>query len=336
MRKFLGTLAILVVAFSLTGCAAVLEKYYTPVDPESTEEVVVKIPSGSTTTSIGEILYENGLIQNVNAFKAKVRLMEMDGKMQAGDYKLSPSMDVESIVKKITSGDVFVETFTVTIPEGYEVRQIVDRLESMGAINREVFLNLLLEYPFEYGFLDGVDRSNRLEGFLFPDTYEFKSGVDELTIITRMLDRFDRVFEDAYYEQSQVLGMSIEEVVTLASLIEREAMLEEEFKLVSSVFHNRLERGQKLESCATVQYILQERKPVLSFADTEIESPFNTYLIAGLPPAPIASPGKLALEAALYPEETNYLFFVTKESNDGSHYFNETYDQHLRDAAKGD
>lgn len=336
MRKFLGTLAILVVAFSLTGCAAILEKYYTPVDPSSNEEIVVKIPSGSTTTSIGETLYDNGLIQNVNAFKAKVKLMEVDGKMQAGDYKLSPSMDMETIISKIVSGDIYEETFIVTIPEGYEVRQIVDRLESMGVIDRDVFLDILINHPFDYVFLENVDRSNRLEGFLFPDTYEFKSDANELTIITKMLDRFDSVFADVYYEQSESLGMSVEEVISLASIIEREAMVEEEFKLVSSVFHNRLESGQKLESCATVQYVLQERKPVLSFADTEIDSPFNTYITVGLPPAPIASPGKLAIEAALYPEQTNYLFFVTKETNDGSHYFNETYQEHLRDAAKGD
>jgi UPF0755 protein len=327
-------MAILVVAFSLSGCAAVLEKYFTPVDPESTEELVVEIPSGSTTTTIGTVLFDEGLIQNVNAFKAKVRLMEVDGKMMAGTYKLSPSMDVETIVEKLVSGETYVETFKITIPEGYEVRQIVDLLASKNQIDPDAFIEVLKTHPFDYKFLEGVDRSNLLEGFLFPDTYEFKKGATEVEIVTRMLNRFDSVFQEAYYVRSEELNMTVEELVTLASIVEREAMVDSEFKLVSSVFHNRIKKEWLLESCATVQYVLQERKPVLSIADTEIESPYNTYLNVGLPPAPIASPGKRALEAALYPEETSYLFFVTKETNDGSHYFNETYEEHLRDARR--
>ena len=150
-----------------------------------------------------------------------------------------------------------------------------------------------------------------------------------------MLSRFDEVFEASYYARAEELDMSIDEVVTLASIIEREARVKEEFPIVSSVFHNRLKVNMLLQSCATVQFILQERKPVLSFDDIAIISPYNTYMNTGLTPSPIASPGALAIESALYPEETKYLFFVTKETNDGSHYFNETLEGHNRDVKRG-
>lgn len=329
-------LMVLILTLTLfSGCATILEKYYTPVDPDQTEEVLFTVPSGATTSSIANALYEETLIQNVNAFKAKVKMMEVDGMMKAGDYKLSQSMDVETIINKIVDGDTFVETVTFTIPEGYEVRQIVDKLEAEGLIDREIFLDLLANEPFDFKFLEGVDRQYLLEGYLFPDTYTLKASANEYDIIYKMLSRFDEIFDEAYYARAEELNMTIDQVVTLASIIEREARVKEEFPVVSSVFHNRLQVNMLLQSCATVQFILQERKPVLSFDDIAIVSPYNTYINTGLTPSPIASPGALALESALYPDETKYLFFVTKETNDGSHYFNETLEGHNRDVKRG-
>lgn len=328
------TVLLLILIFA-SGCSAILERYYTPVDPDQTEEVLFTVPSGATTSSIANALYENKLIQNVNAFKAKVKMMEVDGKMKAGDYKLSQSMDVKAIINKIVSGETYVETITFTIPEGYEVRQIVDKLEAEGLINRDVFLDILANEPFDFKFLEGVDRQFLLEGYLFPDTYTLKASADEYAIIYKMLKRFDEIFEASYYDRAEELGMSIDQVITLASIIEREARVKEEFPVVSSVFHNRLKINMLLQSCATVQFILQERKPVLSYDDIAIKSPYNTYLNAGLTPSPIASPGALAIKSALYPDDTKYLYFVTKETNDGSHYFNETLEGHNRDVKRG-
>lgn len=327
-------LLVLIMAFG-TGCAEILEKYNTPVDPESTESIMVTVPSGATTTSIANLLLENGLIQNANAFKAKAKQLGVDGQMKAGDYKVSKAQSAEEIITMLVNGDVYIETATFTIPEGFEVRQIVDLLEKEGLINREKFLDALQNASFDYAFLDGVDRSYLLEGYLFPDTYTIKVGTDEVGIINKMLARFDEIFIDDYYKRAEELGMTVDEVVTLASIIEREAKLEEEFPIVSSVFHNRIEIDMLLQSCATVQYILKERKDVLLYSDIEIDSPYNTYIYSGLTPSPIASPGELALKSALYPADTNYLFFVTTEKNDGSHYFNETLEGHNRDIKKG-
>ncbi|MDH8677092.1 endolytic transglycosylase MltG [Fusibacter bizertensis] len=333
--KKLALLLLLVLTLShVSGCAGVLEKYNSPVDPEDTATVMYTVPSGATTTSIGKALAEIELIQNANAFKAKAKQMEVDGQMKAGDYMLSKSMSTEEIITKLVNGDIYVEIETFTIPEGYEVRQIVDKLEAGGFIDREKFLDVLQNTEFDYAFLEGVDRSYLLEGYLFPDTYTLKAGATEVQIVDRMLERFDEIFTDEYYERAKELDMTVDQVITLASVIEREARVEEEFPIVSSVFHNRIDIGMMLQSCATVQFILKERKDVLSFDDIAIDSPYNTYINAGLTPSPIASPGELAIHSALYPADTNYLYFVTKETNDGSHYFNETLEGHNRDAAR--
>ncbi len=335
MKKIILVLILMVTLSLMSGCASVLEKYNGPVDESDTSTFVVTVTPGSSTTGIANLLYEEGLIQNVNAFKAKVKLLEVDGQMKAGDYMLSPSMSAETIINKLVDGEIFVETNKFTIPEGYEIRQIVDKLVEQGIVDRDVFMDVLENHPFDYAFLEGVDRSKKLEGYLFPDTYEVLKSADEVAIVDRMLKRFGEVFKPEYYDRATELGMTVDEVVTLASIIEREARVAEEFEIVSSVFHNRMEIGMALQSCATVQYILQERKPVLSYADTEIEDPYNTYINAGLTPSPIASPGELAIKSALYPAETNYLYFVTTEKNDGTHYFNETLAGHNRDAKKG-
>ncbi len=334
MKKLSLILLMMLLISLITGCASILEKYNSPVDPADTSTVIYTVPSGATTTSIGKELAELGIIQNANAFKAKAKQMEVDGQMKAGDYMLSKSMSVEEIITKLVNGDVYIETFTFTIPEGYEVRQIVDKLESEGLINREKFLDALQNAPFDYAFLEGVDRSYLLEGYLFPDTYTLKTGATEIQIIDRMLERFNEIFTDEYYARAKELDMTVDQVVTLASIIEREAKVEEEFPIVSSVFHNRIDIGMMLQSCATVQFVLKERKDVLSFDDIAIDSPYNTYINAGLTPSPIASPGELAIHSALYPADTNYLYFVTKETNDGSHYFNETLEGHNRDAKR--
>jgi UPF0755 protein len=335
MKRVLLVMTLMVALSLMSGCAGVLEKYNGPVDESDTSTFVVTVAPGSSTTGIANLLLEEGLIQNVNAFKARVKLLEVDGKMKAGDYMLSPSMSSDAIIEKLVDGKVYVETNKFTIPEGFEIRQIVDKLAEQGIVDRDVFLDVLENHPFDYAFLEGVDRSKRLEGYLFPDTYEVLKSADEVAIVNKMLKRFGDVFKPEYYARAEELGMTIDEVVTLASIIEREARVAEEFEIVSSVFHNRMEIGMALQSCATVQYILQERKPVLSYADTEIKDPYNTYINSGLTPSPIASPGELAIKSALYPAETNYLFFVTTEKNDGTHYFNETLAGHNRDAKKG-
>lgn len=319
----------------LSGCD--VAEYQGPVDPMSTENIVFSVPSGATTKSIAADLAAAGLVQNDWSFVQTVKQAGLDGKLQAGNYQLSPAMDQIEIASVIASGKTYVETFKFVIPEGYEFHMIATKLEEEGLIDRATFEDLAQNHPFEYRFLEG-DRvyDYRLEGFLFPATYELPVGSDELAILKAMLNKFDRVFTEEMYQQAESLGMSVNDVVTLASIVERESRVAEEFPIIASVFHNRIANAQKLESCATIQYILGERKERLLFKDLEIESPFNTYMNIGLPPSPIASPGELALKSTLFPADTDYLYFVVSGDNDGKHQFSKTYEEHLKAKAIAD
>ncbi|WP_243467136.1 endolytic transglycosylase MltG [Acetivibrio straminisolvens] len=212
-------------------------------------------------------------------------------------------------------------------------------------MDKEDFIEACNTEEFEYKFLkdipDSPERKNRLEGYLFPDTYFFDPKGGERAIIEKFLDNFDAKFKPEFYERAKELNMTVDEVIILASIIERETALPEERAIVSSVFHNRLKSSnpelKKLQSCATVQYVLYntqgKMKEKLSDEDTKINHPYNTYLFEGLPPGPICSPGLAAIEAALYPdEESEYLFFVAK--GDGSHEFSKTLAEHLEAVKK--
>lgn len=219
------------------------------------------------------------------------------------------------------------DNYTVTIPEGYEFRQIVNLLEENGIINREVFLREAESGEFDFDFVKQIpQRENRLEGYLFPDTYTFRPEDSEHDVILRMLENFNNKAMSVINEANS--GKSVDEIIILSSIIEREAASDDDRGKIASVFVNRLNIGMKLESCATVQYILKERKSVLSNEDTQIDSPYNTYKNSGLPIGPIASPGIKSIQAALYPEQTNYLYFMAARDGKSS-VFAETYEQHL-------
>jgi len=320
---------ILVGAFSFYNMY--MDRASEPVEPGSEEFISVTIPSGAGTGRIAEILMENGLISNTTVFKLKSKSKDYDGKYQAGHYSISPGMTMDEIMELLLSGKA--DTVRFTIPEGYDIKRVAEKLSAEGLIDVDEFMNEVENGVFDYDFLaDAPAGPERLEGFLFPDTYEIFATADEHDIIDKMLYQFSKVFTEEYEDRAKELGMSVRELITLASIIEREAQISEDRPVIASVFYNRLEIGMPLQSCATVQYILGEQKPVLSIEDTRIESPYNTYLIKGLPPGPIASPGADSIRAALYPAETKYLFFLAK--GDGSHAFSETYEQFLRDKAK--
>lgn len=335
MKKIMAAISVLLLLLTIVGCSTT--EYYEPVDKNSTAMELFTVPGGASTKRIASLLETAGLIQNDWSFVKHVKELSKDGKLEAGDFQLSKAMSQEEIIGILASGKTFVATIKFAVPEGYEFNMIVDKLEKEGLIDKATFVDLAENHPFDYKFLEaGRQYKNRLEGFLFPATYEFKVGVDELGILTAMLNKFDAVFTEDMYTRASDLGFTVNQVVTLASIIERETMSQEEFPIVGSVFHNRLKVGQQLESCATVQYLLQDRKAKLLFKDLEVDSPYNTYKYAGLPPAPIASPGELALKSALYPEDTEFYYFVVTGDNDGKHQFSTTYKEHLKAKAIAD
>ncbi|MCH5185932.1 MAG: endolytic transglycosylase MltG [Oscillospiraceae bacterium] len=296
------------------------------------ESVTFKIESGTGARKIADMLKENGIIKYPRAFLYYAKKEGYVNRFKAGSITINPGLSYTEIF------DILIQDnrnlTKVTIPEGFEVRMIADRLEEAGVIDREKFMSLLKDASrYDYKFLRGrKDRDDSLEGYLFPDTYYIYPEDTEEDIIRMMLDEFDSRFPPEYYEKAEKLNMSVDDIVTLASIIERETDVPEERKKVAGVFYNRLKKNMKLQSCATVQYILKERKPNLSVEDTKINSPYNTYVNSGLPAGPIACPGTECMEAALNPENTDALYFV--QGPDGKHIFSKTYEDHLK--AKGD
>lgn len=318
--------------FAVVIAAIVMFGGYLAADfvPKSAEgTVVITIPQGAGTARIAKELKTNRLIHSEVFFRVASRLSGMDGKFNYGKFELEKSGGYPAILKALSNPGNVITSVRVTIPEGYEIYKVADVLEQKGLIDKDKFFYLIDNGNFDYDFVADIPkREMRLEGYLFPDTYEFVPN-DEYGIINEMLRRFDEIYKK-YEPQVKASNYTMDELITLASIVEREAGSADKY-LVSSVFHNRLKSSQYpyLQSCATVQYVLRERKPVLSLADTKIDSPYNTYINKGLPIGPIASPGEASIEAALNPAKTDYYFFVL--GSDGKHHFSKTFDQHINE-----
>ncbi len=292
--------------------------------------VSVTIPKGASAKQIGDILAQANLIRDPRFFYLYTRYKRYAGLYQSGEYSIKPNQDLQSIMDTLKKGS---EKIRVTIPEGFTTKQIADLLVKQKLVDKDKFMNAVANTNFDFDFLQGLQPSeSRLEGFLFPDTYEIERGSSEETIIQLMLTRFSKELTPEVKDAITKKGWSIKEFITLASLIEREARMPEDRPIISQVFQTRLQRKMRLQSCASVQFILGIAKPVLSIKDTQIDNPYNTYKYAGLPPGPIANPGRASIIAAAFPAETDYVFFVAKP--DGYHAFAKTLDEHNRNIKK--
>lgn len=292
------------------------------------EEIIVEIPANATRGDVADILDDSGVINREYLFRFFTWLTESDSEFPEGSYKLNSNLDYRAILRRLTSKKAGLKTVKVTISEGMETRQIIDALVEKKVCKRDELEDSLANSEFDYEFLEELPYGSvtRLEGYLFPDTYEFYIGDTPDRVIEKFLKNFDVKFGEDARTRAGKLGFTTHELITLASIIEREAKADDRAN-ISSVFHNRLKTGQRLESCATVQYILKERKPVISIEDTKIDNKYNTYKYKGLPPGPIANPGSEAIKAALYPNSTGYFYFALQE--DGTHKFSKTYEEHL-------
>lgn len=319
MKTILWTAAAVVLL--LAGGTAAATWLLAPVDPAGTARLVI-VPPGSTAQDVGRVLAGEGLVRDAGHFVAAARLRGASRALRPGEYRFSPAMSLLQIVDILARGDVVLHS--VTIPEGFTAEQIVQTLASRGLADarrlREVVRRGGASFPYDYL----AEAGGSLEGYLFPDTYRFPRFLDERTIVAAYLARFDAVVVPLWRREGA--GRSLHEIVTMASLVEREARVPGEQPLIAGVLYNRLRRGWKLEVDATVLYALGTHKPVVTFKDLTVESPYNTYRHAGLPPGPIASPGLGAVRAALRPTATDFLFYVARE--DGSHVFSRTLAEH--------
>jgi UPF0755 protein len=251
-----------------------------------------------------------------------VRQAGSDGDLRAGVYDLATGMPDDLVIDRLLVGPP-IETVTVTIPEGWRITQIASRFEKEAGIPKEEFIALAStgapDFSAEHPYLKNAYKDS-LEGFLFPKTYTLRKGVTAEEAIETMLDQFDKEIEGVDLAAAKKRGLSVPDVVSIASIIERETKVAKERRLVSSVIDNRLERGMRLQMCSTVVYVLNKNELRLTTAETRTKSPYNTYLHAGLPPGPIASPGLASLKAAARPAETDYVYYVLT-GKDGSHTF---------------
>lgn len=321
---------------------------------KSDEEITVTIPEGLSVKELGKILEKNGVINSAGIFNFYAKLRDKNPSFVAGEYTVSPSMNYDQLLsvfaKTVTTQ---AETVIVVIPEGYTVNKIIDVLvNKYGLSTREDLTDAINNYDFDYWFVDQLEgntntyRTYRLEGYLYPDTYYYYSDASAVTIINKMLRNFDvkmkQTFKnctapgDDYIEKINNLcaarGRTFDQIVNLASLVQMEAYYDIEYGTIASVFNNRLnnpgyQTNGYLESDATLYYILQDNPPEhLTNAHLNMDHPYNTRLYKGLPPGPITNPTYLAINYALYPENTNYYYFVSKK--DGYTLFATTLKEH--------
>ncbi len=297
--------------------------------------VDIKIPEYATLDDVTNILYEADIIEYPQVFKIYAQLRHDNGNYLAGDYVVSPNMNYDDL-RDAFKPQPKLGISQITIPEGYTTDEIIDLMVSYGIGTREGYEDVIQNYDFDYWFLDeleegGVseDRIYRLDGYLFPDTYQFYNASSEELVIDKLLKRFGQIFTEEYKIQCETMGFTVDQIISLAALIEKEAGTPSEFFKVSSVFHNRLKNRANfpyLESDATIVYAIQHEtgeRPQLK--DTNYETPYNTYKHRGLPPGPIANPSASAMLAALSPADTGYYYFV---SDGNITYFSETKTQH--------
>lgn len=358
--KFARPVVIVLSAIAITSIilyavgASLVGNYLSPVDENDATPIEFVIEDGWGASTIAKHLYEAcgegepGLIRNKAIFKIYVDFMGKSKDLQAGRYYLSKNMDIPAIIDTLCKGGENTKIVKVTIPEGTTVEGIVDILKDSGMnLDREEFLSLCEtgEKFTNFKFVDNVvvadeDRNYALEGYLFPDTYDLYIDASSETVIRKMLSRFNDVCysgESPLVDRAKELGMSMDEAIALASVIEKESVTEEDFYRVSAVFHNRMDIGMRLQSDAPLAYIFGTDKIMYTAEELRVDSPYNTHVYEGVPIGAICNPGKLAIEAALSPDSEfrsdGYLYFCLKNREEGNVYA-KTYEEHNANVEK--
>lgn len=289
------------------------------------QPVVVQVPPGADAAQVATLLHRHGLVRSPLAFRLWVRWRGVEGRIHAGEYRFSPAEGVGSIVRRLAAGDVV--RYPVTLPEGLSARDVARRLADRGLVDEHQFLQEVHRADRHWIPEMTGNATGSVEGYLFPDTYQFSRGLPPEKLVATMVARF-RQATAPLWSLPRPLDLTPHEVVTLASLVEREARWDFERPRIAGVLYNRLRRGMPLQVDATVLYALGRHKERVLYRDLEVDSPYNTYRRTGLPPGPIANPGLASLRAALLPEAHDYLYYVAR--SDGTHLFTRTLAEHER------
>lgn len=290
---------------------------------------VITVENGMTAADIANMLHKEKLIKRPESFRLEARFMGLEGKLQAGKYEIEAGKSNSEIIDILARGQV--KTVSFTVPEGYTVNKIAAKLAAEGLGDAEKFKEAARNYtPYKYMETNNPDVIYKAEGFIYPSTYLFTDGMTEKDMLAMMVKEFNtQINHEKIGDAAEKADMQLRDIVTIASMVELEAVFKEEQPRIAGVFLRRLQIYMPIQSDTTIQYILGAQKEEITFADTEIQNPYNTYVNAGLPPGPIGSPSLDAIKAVLNPEQTDYLYFVADK--DGHHRFTRTYDEHLQE-----
>lgn len=295
------------------------------------KEATIIIDEDFEVSQLAKTLEEEGIIEYSWLFSMYCKVSKADSKIKPGEYTINALLDYRAIIYNLRGASSALEEVRISIPEGYTLKQIIELFAENGVASEEDLWETAQYHKYEYSFLGSLPfEKNRLEGFLYPDTYDFYIGENPISVFNKMLSNFNRKFNIEYRERAKELDMTMSEIITVASLVEKEAANDEERPLVASVIYNRLKSNDYpyLQIDATIQYILPEAKARLLNEDLEIDNPYNSYMYEGLPPGPIANPGLESIRAALYPEQTGYYFYAL--TSDFTHKFSKTRTEHQK------
>lgn len=326
MRKPLKYICIMIIVGILVIVGGLSALYYMPnTFAQDDGSQVVVIDKNQTGSEIADMLYEKGLVRSTQGFKLWLLLSGTGDKLQTGHYQIPNKVSVKELISLLQEGHV--KSIRLTVPEGYTVGDIAIELEKNKIMKSKDFLEeakTFVPYPYMKGT---KPETYPVEGFLFPSTYEIPVDATPRDVIQMMADEMNRYLTPAVKKQIQAQHMSIHDFVTLASIVERESLFDADRPTIAGVFKKRLAHGIPLQSDATISYVLGYAKEHVTLGDTQLQSPYNTYVSKGLPPGPIANPGKKSLDAVLHSENTDYLYFVADK--EGHNHFSKTYEEHL-------
>ena len=302
------------------------------------EDVVVEIPEGASVKQIASILKDKGLIKYERAFVKRLQDSKYRGRLKHGTYTLNTGMNTLEMMKVMSPVVEVAEVIDqLVVPEGFTIEQIAARCDKQGICTKQEFLNAVQsvttsDFPYLADVPAGANVKYRLQGYLFPAVYDIYEDTTAESLVEWMLETFDNYYSESIKNRAEVLGYNSFEVLTRASIVEREAHVEDERATIAGVIDNRLKEGMLLQMCPTVLYPLTDGlydKGKVYYEDLELDSPYNTYKYEGLPVGPICNPGMACIEAVLYPEEHTYLYYHVDDEEKGTHVFSETYQEHI-------
>ncbi|SDN10133.1 endolytic transglycosylase MltG [Paenibacillus jilunlii] len=342
MKAAIRTVLIIILLLAALGGGGAWYIWNGMQPEEPGQPVTFTIEKGMGSSEIADLLEENGIIRKGLFFKGYLKWVKEGSSFKAGTYTAAPGDTYDALIARLNAGDVVKKaTVVFTIPEGYTAKQIAEKLAAAWNQKPEVFLKIIdsgtgLEAVSRLGIPEDSKLRHRLEGYLFPETYELVKESTPEQVVEAMLEQLEKKLDSAGGWQAKLKerGLSLHELLTVASLVEREVVVDSERPVVAGVIYNRLDKGQKLEIDATVQYLLDKQKERLYEKDLKVDSPYNTYRNEGLPPGPISSPGLASIQAALVPEASDYYFYVTKKDGSQGHLFAKTYKEHLANIKK--